>query len=412
MGVFLWLCASPVLVAAEVEPFALRTGDRVVLVGDTLIEREQRFGFLETELLARFPQAKVRFRNLGWSADTVEGISRAYFDAASVGHDRLIEQVNSLKPTVLIVGYGMAESFAGEAGLGTFADGLNQFLDRVATDAREVVLLAPIAHEAAPAPFPDPTAHNRALAAYSAVIGRVASERGYRFIDLFRSLRRYMVGGDRTKRDTTPLTSNGIHLTEAGYWRLALEVARGLALTPTPIGVTLDADGTVREAVGMKVDRMEVSDGGLAFVAKADRLPTATSSKSAGPEPNDSQARFTRLAVEGLPTGRYTLAVDGEKVATGSSRQWSKGVRLTAPSFPANVRTSELRRLVHRKNRLYFHRYRPQNITYLLGFRKYEQGQNAKEIEQLDRSITEAESAIGELRRPEDHRFMLMREDS
>ena len=39
-----------------------------------------------------------------------------------------------------------------------------------------------------------------------------------------------------------------------------------------------------------------------------------------------------------------------------------------------------LRAAVVRKNELFFHRFRPENSTYLFGFRKHEQGQNAKEI--------------------------------
>jgi hypothetical protein len=58
----------------------------------------------------------------------------------------------------------------------------------------------------------------------------------------------------------------------------------------------------------------------------------------------------------------------------------------------------ELHRLVNRKNALYFERYRPQNITYLLGFRAYEQGQNAREIEALDPVIAQLEAEIEALR--------------
>ena len=56
--------------------------------------------------------------------------------------------------------------------------------------------------------------------------------------------------------------------------------------------------------------------------------------------------------------------------------------------------TEELLDLIREKNRLYFHRYRPQNETYLRGFRKHEQGQNAKEILEFDALIAQAESRI------------------
>ena len=99
--------------------FELREGDRVVLVGDTLIEREATDGFIEHTLTTQFPAANVIFRNLGWSADTPEGQSRVGFDhekAPGFWFKQLTNSVALLKPTVVFVGYGMASSFDGDAG--------------------------------------------------------------------------------------------------------------------------------------------------------------------------------------------------------------------------------------------------------------------------------------------------------
>jgi len=64
------------------------------------------------------------------------------------------------------------------------------------------------------------------------------------------------------------------------------------------------------------------------------------------------------------------------------------------------VRISEgaqaLRRLIVEKNRLFFHRYRPTNDTYLRGFRAYEQGNNAGEITQFDPLVEEKDREIHE----------------
>ena len=59
----------------------------------------------------------------------------------------------------------------------------------------------------------------------------------------------------------------------------------------------------------------------------------------------------------------------------------------------------ELRAAVVEKNRLFFHRWRPANETYLFLFRKHEQGQNAKEIPMFDPLIAEAEERVEGLRR-------------
>ena len=55
------------------------------------------------------------------------------------------------------------------------------------------------------------------------------------------------------------------------------------------------------------------------------------------------------------------------------------------------------RQLIMKKNELYFHRWRPQNITYLFGFRKHEQGNNAADIAKFDPFILDLEKQIHEL---------------
>ncbi len=61
----------------------------------------------------------------------------------------------------------------------------------------------------------------------------------------------------------------------------------------------------------------------------------------------------------------------------------------------------ELRQLIIEKDRLYFHSYRPQNDTYLRGFRAYEQGNNAGELLEFLPLIRIQEEKIRELRKPQ-----------
>src|SRR5438445_7424913 len=121
--------------------FDLLDGDRVVFVGSTFIEREQRYGYLESALTCAWPARNITFRNLGWSGDTVWGEARAGFDTAREGYRRLIEQTLALKPTVLFIGYGTNESFAGKAGLIKFKEQLNRLLDDLQPSQARVVLL-------------------------------------------------------------------------------------------------------------------------------------------------------------------------------------------------------------------------------------------------------------------------------
>src|SRR5438445_10782011 len=49
--------------------FDLRAGEHVCIIGNTLADRMQHDGWLETYLQSRFPKHQLVFRNLGFSGD-------------------------------------------------------------------------------------------------------------------------------------------------------------------------------------------------------------------------------------------------------------------------------------------------------------------------------------------------------
>src|SRR5258708_3969403 len=128
------------LQSCAAEGLKLVDGDRVVFVGSTVIEREQRYGYWETMLTARNPNKNITFRNLGWSGDTVFGEARAAFDTPKEGYKRLVEQTLAVKPTVIFLCYGTNESFAGQTGLEGFQKQLHKLLDDLTPSNARFVL--------------------------------------------------------------------------------------------------------------------------------------------------------------------------------------------------------------------------------------------------------------------------------
>ncbi|NDF00679.1 MAG: GDSL family lipase, partial [Verrucomicrobia bacterium] len=131
------VCAAVHSVPAAA-PFELKEGDRVIFLGDTLIEREQHYGWIELMLTTRFPDRNVTFRNLGWSADLPNGESRLGLSLGQAGNEPegegwklLQKQIEETKPTVAFIGYGMAASFEGEARLPKFKEDYNRLLDAI-----------------------------------------------------------------------------------------------------------------------------------------------------------------------------------------------------------------------------------------------------------------------------------------
>jgi putative heme-binding domain-containing protein len=397
----LWiLCCFPLALFAQPTgnpPFELKDGDRVVLLGDTLIEREQAYGYLEARLTAEFSDRNVIFRNLGWSADTPAGESRASFDfdKPGKGFEKLKEQVSAVSPTVVILGYGMANSFDGEKGLAKFRADFERLLDALPSMSTSgpvrVVILSPIRHEFLPPPLPNPTQHNRQLELYAGALKAIAAERSLTFISLAD-----LTSPTTHSQHSGNLTDNGIHLAASGYQSAANAVARGLGWPTESWSVAIDGHGRAAEAHGAKVSGLQVNGDGLMFSAVDDQVF------------GTGVALPVRLLqVTGLGAGRYQLKIDGKFVAEGSESEWRRGVAISRG--PQLDQAEELRQSILKKNVLYFDRWRPQNETYLFGFRKHEQGQNAKEIPMFDPLVEKEEASIAQLRRPVAHSYELAR---
>lgn len=358
MMVSIWAVLLAVTAGDGVIPF--KDGDRVVFVGDTIIERDAAYGYLETEIIRRCPDVKLTFRNLGWSGDTPAGISRAYFDSPEVGFQRLVEQVKATKPTILFVGYGMADSLE-NASPQAFEASMNHFLDSIKDVPTRLVFLSPVNLS----PRQIKAEHEKLLVAYAGIIKKIANQRKGEFVDL------------TSKSPAKELIdANGIHLNEAGHRWFASEVLSQLQVP----------DEGSKLVVASPLDK-DLTESGVTLDIAPRLLPTLLKT------PSDVE-----VSVNFLKPGTYRFTIDDREKKIATANEW-KGT-IPIPGTPWVSQAAEMRRLVRRKNELYFQRYRPQNITYLLGFRSYEQGQNAKEIEQLDPMIAELEKKVEELRMP------------
>lgn len=380
------------LIAQPSAPFELREGDRVVLVGDTLIEREPAYGHIEFVLTTRFPDRNITFRNLGWSADTPTGQSRVGFDHSKPPEfwfQQLTNSIAQLKPTVVFLGYGMANSFEGEPALAAFTQSLGRLMDAIQQNAGpdkiRWVLLSPIRHEKLPPPLPNPARHNAQLASYAAALKQLAAQRAAHFVNLYEGL--------TPPTDKSPITDNGIHLNDEGYRRAAAAIASGLGWGPIGWTAGLASNGTAdTKSTGARFITAESSGSQAKLVVQADRLSAPASS---------------RLGVQGLGRGKYDLSVDGQFIKTATASELKSGVIID--HGPEADQAEDLRQCILKKNELFFHRWRPQNNTYLFLFRKYEQGQNAREIPQFDPLIEEQEKKIASLRKPRQHTYAIAR---
>jgi hypothetical protein len=205
------------------------------------------------------------------------------------------------------------------------------------------------------------------------------------------------------------LTDNGLHLTPYGYWRVgkALVESLGVKVTPARWTVEIDASaGSARGLEGTTVENLIIEGTTIAFQATDPRLWPVPPAASTPDRAGSAQPR-RMLRLQGFTPGRYTLEIDGK-----ADRTFTVQGALQVVYFdPPDNRAETLRQTILAKNELYFHRWRPQNETYLFGFRKHEQGNNAVEIPRFDPLVAEQEARIRELLKPVSHTYTIRRKE-
>lgn len=231
----------------------LKKGDHICIIGNTLAERMQHYGWLETLLHARFPDHELVIRNLGYSGDEVDGWQNPNHrmrsmsfgtqdewlsgsspipqpqklssrDQGKVSQDRFA--LTNTKADVIFAFYGYNESFAGEAGLPKFKEDLTAFIKHTleqkynGKSAPRLVLFSPIAHDTHTdnpnLPGRDAVSDsNVRLKLYTEAMREVAAATNVVFVDLFTRTAPFTPPAN-TPVKFNPFTINGIHLNAFG----------------------------------------------------------------------------------------------------------------------------------------------------------------------------------------------------
>lgn len=223
-------------------------GERIVLLGNGLAERDVYYSQLETELHLRYPEQELIVRNMGRPGDTPgfrphpARVSQWAFPGAEKFHPDLAmhngkgffpmpdEWLAHLKADTIVAFFGFNESFEGPERVTNYEAELEAFARHTLSrayngrTAPRLVLVSPIAFEnlSASRDLPNGQQENANLALYAAAAERVARRNALTYIDLYTPTMALYAKADR------PFTINGFALTEAGYKKLASLLADGL----------------------------------------------------------------------------------------------------------------------------------------------------------------------------------------
>lgn len=341
--------------------FNFSQSDRIVFVGNSLLEEAGNYGILEWMFMSAWPGKDLTFRNLGWSGDTADGKARSYISRPPEPYELLIQQIDTLDPALVVIGYGGVEAYEGESGVEEFGKNLGRLIADIDSLGAESIVLSTIPQVVGRDLPIDVTDRNTHLEIYSNRIREVADKYNKKYVDLYSVM---------SSLGNEAYTTDGIHLNGKGYFTMGERILGVLGYTLPEWELRIDAkEGKVGSSGGVEVfmntiDRTEID---LNLQSKAHPVMV-----------EGENVLKRRIIVEGLKKGIYNLSIDGEHVLACTSSDFTEGVVIR--QGPAMDMARDIQTKYKEINDLYFWEYRPLNRTYLVGFRRYEQGQNSYEL--------------------------------
>ena len=344
-------------VRAEDTTYALRDGDTLAFLGDSITAARGYTKIVEHYTLMRFPERRVRFVNAGQGGDTAHGSLR-----------RLERDVFAQGATVLTVAFGI-----NDIGWGTKADDLHrqQYLDsirEIVTRSRKRGIRVFICSPAITAEAPD-TAEVGYLQRMVDDGMALARSLGAESIDLSRGMRdiqRRIVAANSHEKDPSRHTrlhvDDGVHLNDLGQLAMGHALLRGLGAPAEVSSVTVDAAALrTLAADNCRVSGLERLADGVRFRRLDRGLPLNLGIFSALNHrwiPIPDTLNGYRLQVTGLETGEYEVRAEGRLLGKYSAERLARGENIASatsngwePGGPWDAQSDAVRELVDARDK-------------------------------------------------------------
>jgi len=404
--VALLVAASTALTSLQAAPaeFAIRDGDRVVLLGDSITEQRLYTTAIEAYTLARFPQWKLTFRNIGWGGDTAHGaLNRA-------GRDML-----PLKPTFVTIDFGMNDH-----GYRAFDEGIfNNYTNKQAglvsllkTHAARVALVTPQPIEDK-RPDPDKDVRNESLRKMSDGLRVIAAKEGILFADQFDPYMAVMMKARQADPNVIIGGGDAVHPGPVGQMIMAWAILKSLGAPALVSSAELNgANGKVMASTGCQITAAKVDAGVVTFTRKDAVLPMPINPQADSVTnliPLLADLSRYELKVTGLTAPKYQLLIDDKPAATFTAAELAKGCNLTLTAGPITEQARQLWALVTEKNNVFFQRWREVQLYNPPGWAQTPAFEivREKELARLDGQIVQLEAKINAARQPLPHTFVL-----
>lgn len=331
----------------------LRKNDRVAFFGDSLTEGGEHITLLQQYIYATQPELGVRFFRYGWQGED-----------ATAALARLQRDLFPEKPTLVIIHYGMNDggyAAVNDAMIVRYTTALSGIISAVKKIGARAVLVGPTCVDETVRPDLAKEHYNQALHILSEAALNLAHKEQVPFVNLYDPLLAYQM---RVKQSSpgNMLLPDGVHPGGEASLVMAREMMTQLGLPAPQAWGVIDLSNQ-REGEGL---RLAHSQNGFQLESTR-QVPPAVwwpEEEKAALERSGALEVFAgrKLTVKGIPTGKYTVEVEGQAVGIFDSQDLSNGV------FVADTRSvtaKKINQYLHSKDASFHLLWRDIRVFYL-----------------------------------------------
>ncbi len=312
---------------AQQKDFYLHDGDTIVFYGDSITEQGLYTADVDLYARTRFPQMKLRFFTAGIGGDRVTGGFAGGVD------ERLQRDVFPHKPTVVTVMLGMND--AGYKALtpdtiATYTNGYEHILQSIRQNLPQarITLLGTSPYDEATRPALVPGGYNQALLKLTAINQALATKYGALYIDLNTPVVDALTKGNADNPLATEmLIPDRIHPQQALHWIMAAAILKGWGANALVTSVAMDAAGPrITNTESATVTELQRDGSGIKWQEMDRALPLPLNSQVADlsfmmkHSSVEQDLNQEPLKITSLPSGSYSLSIDGTVVGTANRR--------------------------------------------------------------------------------------------
>ena len=328
---------------AQVPPF--KTGDRIAFVGNSITEQGYYESYIWLYYMLHFPNRRIVILNRGIGGERAKDI-----------YERVQDDIVASDPTVVCLTFGMNDSGYFEF-LRSNADSvakvhidesrhyfelIEEKLKRLSSVTKVMILSSPFDETAkikGSNNFPGKVKAMEAIAAFQT---QAAKDNQWGLVDFLHPMTEIDLR-EQKKDSTFTLTGNDrIHPGNSGHFVMAWLFLKAQGLDTLPVAdIAIDANRLrVDHATNCQITNLTTGHSGIRFEYLANSLPfpVDTIPRLWGNPHRQSEAidvmpfygAFNRelLRVVGLPSGDYTLSMDGQPIARYSAADLREGINL------------------------------------------------------------------------------------